>query len=227
MATAPVPAPEALRPTIPPPDVPAVVAEVHTEVPEPSAPPKGNTVRSQAAPYTGWFDFPPAPARPRVPDPAAVQVGKLEPGGAAAPVAPNRVAVVAAGFGSAETAPPRAVSPLRAARTEFGSVEARPARFAGPAPADDRSTALEILDKPRPVYSEEARQLRLEGVVLLEMSFSAAGQARVLRVLRGLGHGLDENALKAALGIQFRPALEHGRPVDTVASVRIEFQLAY
>jgi TonB family protein len=86
---------------------------------------------------------------------------------------------------------------------------------------------LEILDKPRPAYSEVARKLKLEGVVMLEVSFGAGGQARVLRVLRGLGYGLDENAMRAASGIRFRPAIEHGRPVDTVAVVRIEFQMAY
>jgi hypothetical protein len=59
------------------------------------------------------------------------------------------------------------------------------------------------------------------------MSFTVGGHARVLRVLRGLGHGLDENATQAAMAIRFRPALEHGTPVDTVALVRIEFQLAY
>ena len=88
-------------------------------------------------------------------------------------------------------------------------------------------TPVEILNKPRPRYSEEARRLQIEGEVLIEMLFSASGRTRVLRVIRGLGHGLDENAIAAAADIRFRPALRGGAPVDYAAVVHIVFQLAY
>ena len=48
-----------------------------------------------------------------------------------------------------------------------------------------------------------------------------------MRVVRGLGHGLDENAISAAQSIRFRPAQRGGAPVDTTAIVHIIFQLAY
>ncbi len=80
---------------------------------------------------------------------------------------------------------------------------------------------VEILFKPRPAYTDEARRLRIEGEVLLEMRFGLSGQARVLRVVRGLGHGLDENAIAAAREIRFRSA------ADTTAIVHIIFRLAY
>jgi TonB family protein len=86
-------------------------------------------------------------------------------------------------------------------------------------------TILEILHKPRPAYTEEARKLGIEGDVVLEVWFGANGLVRVGRVLRGLGHGLDEQAARAATDILFRPATERGQPVDTRATVRIEFQL--
>lgn len=86
---------------------------------------------------------------------------------------------------------------------------------------------VEILAKPRPAYTDEARRLRLEGEVLLEVLFSASGTARVTRLLRGLGHGLDENAGAAAAAIRYRPAERAGVPVDAVAIVHIVFQLAY
>lgn len=86
---------------------------------------------------------------------------------------------------------------------------------------------LEILFKPRPDYTEEARRARVEGDVLLEVLFTASGNLRVQRVVRGLGHGLDQNAIDAAAKIRFRPATEDGRAVDTVATVRISFQIAY
>jgi len=48
--------------------------------------------------------------------------------------------------------------------------------------------------KPQPVYTDDARNMKLEGEVLLEVSFGANGTLHVNRVVRGLGHGLDEAA---------------------------------
>lgn len=89
------------------------------------------------------------------------------------------------------------------------------------------STPVEITFKPNPVYTDEARSLKLEGEVLLEVSFSAAGTLHVNRVVRGLGHGLDEAAVAAANKIRFKPALRSGQPVDSTAIVHVTFQLAY
>jgi TonB family protein len=88
-------------------------------------------------------------------------------------------------------------------------------------------TPVEILFKPRPVYAPEARRLKIEGEVLVELLFAASGDARVLRLVRGLGHGLDENAIDAAQAIRFRPAQRGGEPTDSTAIVHIIFQLAY
>jgi TonB family protein len=89
-----------------------------------------------------------------------------------------------------------------------------------------KTLPAEILSKPTPAYTEEARKLRLEGEVLLEVVFEASGQLRVLRVVRGLGHGLDENAIHAAEQIRFKPALQNGQPRDSTALLHIIFQLA-
>lgn len=89
------------------------------------------------------------------------------------------------------------------------------------------TTAVEITYKPNPVYTKEARDLKLEGEVLLEVSFSANGTLHVNRVVRGMGHGLDEAAIAAANKIRFKPALRLGRPVDSTAVVHVSFQLAY
>jgi TonB family protein len=89
------------------------------------------------------------------------------------------------------------------------------------------TTPVEITFKPNPVYTDEARSLKLEGEVLLEMSFSANGTLQVNRVVRGLGHGLDEAAIAAAKKIRFKPALRNGQPVDSTAIVHVVFQLAY
>ena len=88
-------------------------------------------------------------------------------------------------------------------------------------------TPLEVLYKPRPAYTQEARALHLEGTVLLSAVFPAHGPVRVLRVIRGLGHGLDESAIRAAEQIRFKPKQQNGQPVDTTATLAIVFQLAY
>jgi periplasmic protein TonB len=89
------------------------------------------------------------------------------------------------------------------------------------------TTPVEILSKPRPAYTAEARSLQLEGEVLLEIRFAASGNTRCLRVIRGLGHGLDESAIAAAREIRFRPARQDGSTIDSDAIVHIQFQLAY
>jgi TonB family protein len=85
---------------------------------------------------------------------------------------------------------------------------------------------VEILFKPRPQYTPEARQLRIEGEVLLDIMFAASGDIRVVKVVRGLGHGLDESAQRAAQQIRFNPAKKDGQPYDSDAVVHIVFALA-
>ena len=89
------------------------------------------------------------------------------------------------------------------------------------------TTPVEILYKPQPNYTQEARGMKLEGEVLIEVMFGANGQLQVLRVVRGLGHGLDESGVEAANRIRFKPALRNGSPVDSTAVVHVLFQLAY
>ena len=88
------------------------------------------------------------------------------------------------------------------------------------------TSQVEILFKPKPVYTDEARNLQLEGEVLLEVMFGANGELHVNRVVRGLGHGLDEAAVTAANKIKFKPAQRNGASVDSTAVVHVTFQLA-
>ncbi|HLW85921.1 MAG TPA: energy transducer TonB [Candidatus Sulfotelmatobacter sp.] len=89
------------------------------------------------------------------------------------------------------------------------------------------TTPVEITYKPQPIYTDEARGLKLQGEVLLEVSFGANGTLHVNRVVRGLGHGLDEAATAAANKMRFKPALRAGQPVDSTAIVHVVFQMAY
>jgi TonB family protein len=86
---------------------------------------------------------------------------------------------------------------------------------------------VEILFKPKPQYTDEARTKKIEGDVLLQVVFTAGGDVKVQRVVQGLGYGLDESAQSAARQIRFKPAQQGGEPVDFSAIVHIVFQLAY
>ena len=86
---------------------------------------------------------------------------------------------------------------------------------------------VQILFKPKPVYTDEARSKKIEGDVLLEVVFTAAGEVKVQRVVHGLGYGLEDSAESAARQIRFKPAQESGQPVDSTAIVHITFELAY
>jgi len=134
---------------------------------------------------------------------------------------PGRVAD--AGFGAA-AAPAQKSEPRTVQATDF---DARPAPAVARAPREPRiEVPLEILSKPTPEYTEEARTLRIEGDVVLEVEFCASGRVTVVRVIRGLGHGLDEAATRAAQSIRFKPAQSGGRAIDFHTTVHILFRLA-
>ena len=109
----------------------------------------------------------------------------------------------------------------------FNASAAPEATHTRTAAAEPKLTPVEIVSKPNPIYTQEARDLKLEGEVLLQVVFAATGQLRVVRVERGLGHGLDEAAVRAAQQMRYKPALRDGQPYDSLAIVHVRFQLAY
>jgi TonB family protein len=101
---------------------------------------------------------------------------------------------------------------------------------AAPAPVqqlvtEPASTSLVIVATPPAQYTSEARQLRIQGDVVLRVTFRASGEVLVQSVLRGLGHGLDEEARHAAEQIRFHPATRNGQPMDSMTTVIVKFQL--
>ena len=93
-------------------------------------------------------------------------------------------------------------------------------------PRQVASTNLEVLSKPPVRYTPEARQLRVQGDVILRVTFTASGQVLIQSVVHGLGHGLDEEARRVAQQIRFRPATRNGQAVDLTTNITITFQLA-
>jgi TonB family protein len=137
--------------------------------------------------------------------------------------------VVSTGFGNGTAVPdtrPRATGTVQSTGFASADVPAPPTVHSHPAEVAARVLPAEILSKPTPVYTQEARNLRIEGEVLLEVVLEASGKLRVVRVVRGLGHGLDDNAVKAAQQIQFKPAVKDGQPTDSTVVVHIIFQMA-
>lgn len=88
------------------------------------------------------------------------------------------------------------------------------------------ATNLEVLSKPPVQYTPEAKQLKVQGDVILRVTFTAAGHVVVDSVVHGLGHGLDEEARRVAEQIRFRPATKNGQAVDLTTNITITFQLA-
>jgi TonB family protein len=141
----------------------------------------------------------------------------------------QRGIVASTGFGNGVAVAPMANKRGGAVQTAGFSntndqVAQTPKKKADDTPAVE---SVVILAKPKPVYTAEALKLNLEGEVLLEVVFPASGgEVQVNRVIKGLGHGLDEAATRAAQQIKFKPALSNGHAVDFPAVVHIVFQTA-
>lgn len=77
----------------------------------------------------------------------------------------------------------------------------------------------------KPEYTEIAKALRIEGIVILRAVISRAGDVQSVEVLKGLGYGLDEKAADALKQWKFNPGTLNGRPVDVIFTLTIYFKL--
>ncbi len=82
-----------------------------------------------------------------------------------------------------------------------------------------------LVYKVEPNYSDEARQARCHGTVVLGVIIDELGQPKHIRVLKPLGLGLDERAVQAVERWRFSPGIRDGRPVCVAANVEVNFQL--
>src|SRR5262245_18710391 len=246
------PEPRTLKP-VPKPTSPALAASVAPSVtnvkplsvPAPPPPPVVTNVFSNVT----------TPTIPVAPNRNVETSGFGDPSSTATRASSKAETVSAAGFGDAAGGSPQGGRPGKSGAVgsvggfDVGApggtrVSGNPgtvasAGFAAPAeapktPLSPQKTSepinekpVEILFKPRPDYTDEARKMRIEGEVLLRVLFTSSGTARVLDVIRGLGHGLDDNAIRAAEQIRFKPAQRAGQPADSTAIVHIVFQLAF
>ncbi|MCI0620616.1 MAG: energy transducer TonB [Acidobacteria bacterium] len=86
-------------------------------------------------------------------------------------------------------------------------------------------SAPSIVYRVEPTYSEEARKAKYQGVVVLSAIVRKDGTIEILKVIRGLGLGLDENAISALKQWKFRPGMKNGVPVDVALNIEVNFSL--
>ncbi len=76
-----------------------------------------------------------------------------------------------------------------------------------------------------PKYSEEARKAKFSGQVVVSMIVGTDGEPHNVHILRGVGMGLDEEAMKAVKQYKFKPAMQNGKPVAVYVNVQVNFQI--
>lgn len=86
-------------------------------------------------------------------------------------------------------------------------------------------TAPTILSRVEPEFSPEARKAKYQGTVVLSVVVGTDGRAHDIRVARGLGMGLDQQAIDAVQKWRFSPALYDSHPVSVYATIEVQFRL--
>ncbi|HEV2645119.1 MAG TPA: energy transducer TonB [Acidobacteriaceae bacterium] len=83
----------------------------------------------------------------------------------------------------------------------------------------------EVTFKVDPEFSEEARKAKFMGVVTVELIIDTHGLPQNVRLVRGVGMGLDEKAIEAVKQYKFKPAMENGKPVPVKMDIEVNFQI--
>ncbi|MFN7938415.1 MAG: TonB family protein [Bryobacteraceae bacterium] len=82
-----------------------------------------------------------------------------------------------------------------------------------------------LVSKIEPVYTDEARAAHYQGTVVLSIEIHPDGKPHNVRVVRGLGLGLNEQAMDAVSRWQFRPGTKDGQPVTVGATIEVNWRL--
>ncbi len=113
--------------------------------------------------------------------------------------------------------PPRTA--VEGARPTVGSRDDEPLRVGG------NVSRPELLERAEPIYTEPARQARVQGAVIVEAIIDQQGRVTHVKVLKGLPLGLDQAAVEAVQKWRFKPAELNGRPVKVYYSLTVSFQV--
>ena len=158
----------------------------------------------------------------------SVQLGSGQPNGSLNGGGSHAVQGVKLGcVGCNGTAPGGNANGTRPQQVNLARNDAAPPPVTAAAVRAPASHAPTVVFKPTPAYTPEATAAHIEGTVTVKIHVAANGAVSVLGVVAGLGHGLDQSAVRAAQGIRFKPATDaSGNPTDWEGPVNIIFQIA-
>jgi TonB family protein len=81
------------------------------------------------------------------------------------------------------------------------------------------------VNRPRPNYTESARYNKIQGVIRVVVEVDEQGKLGAILIIKGIGYGLDEEAVKAVRMLKFKPALIAGKPAAFWVPIDVEFNL--
>ena len=90
---------------------------------------------------------------------------------------------------------------------------------------DDQVTPPVVLKVVHTIYSDKAREEKVQGVCLIWLIVDANGMPQNLRVWKSVEPSLDQNALNAVSQYRFKPAMKNGLPVPAMISIEVDFHL--
>lgn len=101
----------------------------------------------------------------------------------------------------------------------------KPINFDPVEPQNNNTTGLKITFKPKPQYTDDAREAAVSGNVRVLAVFGADGKIQHTLVTKTLGYGLDEQAIRAAKTIRFEPEMKDGKPITVVKTIVFNFAI--
>jgi protein TonB len=90
---------------------------------------------------------------------------------------------------------------------------------------DDPPAKPKPISVPQPGYTSDALSAAIEGKVRVQLTVDETGRVIEVKLIQGLGHGLDEAALQAARNASFEPALRCGKPARATFGIAMRFKL--
>jgi len=174
---------------------------------------------------------PPPPPPKQAPRRAAAQEKAAEaPPPEAAPLEalPDFGLEMSGGIGGLAVAPAAGApvaTPTKAAPTARAAAQIvkRPATAAASDDCDEPPAKPKPRNIPQPTYTDAAREAGVEGKVRVELTVDETGRVVNVRVISGLGHGLDEAAVAAVRDATFEPAVRCGKPSRSTFTLGIRF----
>lgn len=168
----------------------------------------------------------PAPAEappPEAPPPSTAPIADLPDFGLSLTGGVDGTGIALPTGGSARGGPARPTAPVKSAPRKL----AANADGVGSAadPCEDPPAKPKPRSVPQPLGTEAARAAGVEGKVRVQLTVDETGHVVDVKLLQGLGYGLDEAALAAARRAEFEPAVRCGKPTRATFNISMRFTL--